>query len=252
MDEMITTKQLCFGYGEHLVLQQVTLQLRASRVTALFGPNGSGKSTLLRCLNGMLQPQSGCVLLGGIPIQQQSARQIAKQIAYVPAHEELVFPFSVQEMVFMGRTPHLHGLYRPTQEDKRVVQQILQQMDLLPLADHPYPQLSSGQQQLTLLARALAQQTDILLLDEPTSALDYKNQLLVWKRLSTLAQKGKTVLICTHDPNALLWFADEVIAMKNGTVLAQGKVKEVFDQTLLDQLYDGSCRLQENAVYPQR
>ena len=174
-------------------------------------------------------------------MQKKSVEQLARLVAYVPQEHKAPFPYSVKEVVLMGRTPHLEGALGIRTEDKQIVYDILQKLDILSLADRLYNELSGGQRQLVLLARALAQQTDLIFLDEPASSLDFRNQLLIWQVLRTIVSQGKTVFVCTHDPNHVLWFCDQVIVLNHHRVIADGHPGELLDGAILHQLYGPVC-----------
>lgn len=251
MSECIKINNVHFSYGDELVLNGVSSVLEQRGVHSLFGPNGSGKTTLLKCLAGLLRPQKGTILLSGQSIKKMTAKQISRKIAYVSQTHDVSFPFTVFEVVLMGRTPHLGGVGAgPSGHDKSVAKQALESVGIKELAKKPFTELSGGQQQMTLIARALAQDTPIIILDEPTSALDFKNQLLVWNTLRTLSDKGKTIIVCTHDPNHVFWFSDTVTVLKEGDIIGQGDAKELLTNNLLTSLYGEVCKVENGLVRP--
>ena len=178
-------------------------------------------------------------------------RERGHLIAYVPQEHSLSFPFTVEEVVLMGRTPHLGGLNRPRRKDEGMAHAAMEEIGIAELAEKPYTQLSGGQRQLVLLARAIAQDTPVIILDEPTSALDFRNQLLVYEILRKLAGKGKMIIACTHDPNHVKWFCDEVLILKAGMVLCQGAVSITLTESCLRELYGGICELRDGMIVPQ-
>ena len=248
MSWAVQVDHLNFDYTGDAVLRDVCALFQQGQLHALFGPNGCGKTTLLRCIVGLL-PCRG-VQVFGQPLHDLTPRQRARLVAYVPQEHRTGFPFTVQEVVLMGRTPHLGGLFGPRSQDVDRAQQALCRVGVQDLAQRPYTQLSGGQRQLVLLARALCQDAPLLVLDEPTSALDFKNQLLVWRCLCRLRDQGKTILVCTHDPNHLLWYCDQALCLQQGRVLAQGDARQLVQGPLLEQLYGSICRLQDGAVRP--
>ncbi|MEG1108971.1 MAG: ABC transporter ATP-binding protein, partial [Oscillospiraceae bacterium] len=238
MNGSICFENIHFAYGDEQVLNGVTAAIEEKGIHSLFGPNGSGKTTLLKCLAGLLRPQRGKILVCGQDMCHQSAKQISRKIAYVPQEYSLSFPFSVFEVVLMGRTPHLGGLGGgPSGHDRDETKLALESVGISDLSKKPFTELSGGQRQLALVARALAQDTPIIILDEPTSALDFKNQLLVWNTLRALKEKGKTIIVCTHDPNHVLWFSDTVTVLQNGNIVGQGKAEKLITNRLLSELY---------------
>lgn len=243
-------ENLHFSYDETEILHGVSAGLPAGDIYALFGPNGSGKTTLLKCLAGLLKPHEGEISICGKSLRKASPRDASRLMSYVPQEHQLSFPFSVREIVLMGRTPHLGGVRGPAAEDVQMANDAIERVGITALADRPYTQLSGGQRQLVMIARALAQDTPVVILDEPTSALDFKNQIHIWKMLSMLKEQGKTVIVCTHDPNHVLWFCDTVLVLCQGELLRQGPVREVMADELLNQLYGDICEMSGNTVRP--
>lgn len=237
-----------YSYGGGDVVRGVTAALDAGRLHALFGPNGSGKSTLLSCITGLL-PAPG-IRLCGQDAAALSVRRRSRLVAYVPQEHRLTFPFTAGEVVLMGRTPHLGGIGGPAAADRAAAQHALAAIGIDALAQHPYTRLSGGQRQLVLIARALAQDTPVIVLDEPTSALDFKNQMLVWQLLRRLADAGKTVIACTHDPNHLLWFCDHALVLERGRLIGDGDAAALVTGGMLERLYGGICRVENGAVRP--
>jgi len=171
-------------------------------------------------------------------------RELARRIAYVAQEHRPPFPYLVREVVLMGRTPHLGGVFGPSRRDRELSWSALVDVGIEDLADRSYTALSGGQRQLVLLARALAQDADVLLLDEPTAALDFGNQLLLWRTVQNLTSLGKTILICTHDPNHVLWFCQQVVVLdRDGRLRGQGSPHEVVTTDLVDHLYGSIAAL---------
>lgn len=244
-------KQVNFCYDKEMILKGVTGGFREAGLYGIFGPNGSGKTTLLKCCAGILSPQKGSIEFAGNSLHRMNYRERGHLISYVPQEHSLSFPFTVEEVVLMGRTPHLGGLNRPHRLDEEVAHAAMKEIGIAELSEKPYTQLSGGQRQLVLLARAIAQDTPVIILDEPTSALDFRNQLLVYEILRKLAGKGKMIIACTHDPNHVKWFCDEVLILKNGAVLCQGAVNETLTERCLQELYGGVCELRGGMIVPQ-
>lgn len=210
------------------VLRGVSLEVHPGRVTALFGPNGCGKSTLLRCMNGALRPQSGQITLDGRQIDTMQLGEIARQIAVVPQDTPADMPFSVAEMVLLGRYArgNLWGDVSP--EDRKVVSQCLERVDALDLAARPFSQLSGGERQRVIIARALAQQGQVLLLDEPAAHLDIAHQLELYRLVRQLAGEGHAILMVCHDILIAPMFVDEAVLMSAGSALAAGPAERVL------------------------
>ncbi len=240
---MLSVHNLSFQYDRTPVFHDVSFQVPAGRLCALFGPNGSGKTTLFKCCLNFLSVGGGEVAVDGERASGLRAAELARRIAYVPQEHALSFPYTVKEVVLMGRTPHLGGGFGIGAAHRTAVLDALRLLGIVDLAERPYNQLSGGQRQLALIARAIAQQTPLLLLDEPTASLDFDNQLRIWRLLRQLSAQGKTILVATHDPNHVLWFCDQVIVMGRGRLLADGPPGQVLGGDVLQQLYGRVCRV---------
>lgn len=228
---------LHFAYAGGSVLRGIDLQIDAGTVTALLGVNGAGKSTLLRLLMGFMRPSQGEVSLAGQALHTWPRRDVARHMAYVPQGHVSPFPYSVREIVLLGRLPH-SGLSRePGVEDAREVDAVLQRVGLSALAHRPYTQISGGELQLTLIARALAQGARTLILDEPVSGLDYGNQIRLLVLLRTLAAEGYAVLMSTHHPEHALWGADRVVVLQAGQITADGLPAHILTPSAIHSLY---------------
>lgn len=242
-DVMLSVSGLSFAYADHQVLDNIAFEVPTGSLCGLFGPNGSGKTTLFKCCLGLFK-HDGRVVIGGEELDTKKTGDAAKLVAYVPQEHRPPFPFSVMEVVLMGRTPHLGaGAFSIAQHDRDVCYESLERLGIAELAQRNYNALSGGQRQLVLIARALAQQTPMILLDEPTSALDFANQLKVWHLLQHLSSEGVTILACAHDPNHVAWFSDHVVMVNDSKVLVNGPTKESFTQENLNILYKHSCEV---------
>ena len=204
---------------------------------ALLGPNGGGKTTLLKTLLGLIRPKAGEVRLGGKPLDDYSIRERARTIAYVPQVHVGTFAFTVETVVLMGRSAHGTLFSRPSAHDREVAQGALERFGIAKLSMRPYTEISGGERQLVLLARALAQEPQFIVLDEPTASLDFGNQGKVMREIKALAASGHGVLFTTHDPNHALRAADRAFLLRDGTALAEGKVTEVLNRARLEELY---------------
>ncbi|WP_456471640.1 ABC transporter ATP-binding protein [Methanocaldococcus sp.] len=239
---MIKVENLSFNYVDFEVLKDISFEVNQGEICAIFGPNGAGKSTLFKCIVGFLKPNKGRILVDGKDIINLSPKERAKILAYVPQEHKPSFPYLVKEIVLMGRNPHL-SLLGPKKEDYEIAYKCLRQVGIGHLADRVYSNLSGGQRQLVLLARALAQETNIMLLDEPTSALDFKNQLKIWDILKKLKESGITIIVTVHDPNHVLWFCDKVIILNKGEILDIGSPLEVLNENNIKKLYGDICSI---------
>ena len=225
----LRVENLSFGYyAGHPVLNGLNLEIRTGQVTGLFGPNGCGKSTLLRCLNGALHPQSGAVLHEGQRLDKLTLREIAARIAVVPQETSAGVPFLVREMVMMGRFARWDLWGQESPEDHAAVHASLERVGAADLADRHFDELSGGERQRVIIARALAQETRVLLLDEPASHMDIAHQLEVFHLARELAGEGYTVLMVCHDLVVAPMFVDEAVLLKAGKVFARGTVPQVL------------------------
>lgn len=234
---MLQATQLDVGYPGHVVGRGFSLQLPPGQVLALLGPNGGGKTTLLKTLLGLLPPLQGRVLLDGQGLAALTAVQRARRLAYVPQGHAGAFAFSVADLVLMGRTAHGSLFTAPSRHDLAVVQSALDRMGIQHLAQRPATQISGGERQLALIARALAQEAAYVVLDEPTSALDFGNQGKVMREIRHLADAGLGVVFSTHDPNHARRYAHQALLVQGGGTLAQGPVAEVLAGDTLARLY---------------
>ena len=221
------------------VLRGVSFTATTGKLLCILGPNGSGKTTLLRCMLRQFKLDRGGLLLDGKEIERYSARELAKLVAYVPQTPLSAFAFSVQELVLMGRFAHGGALGLAAQEDLAVARLAMQMTQTLPFASRTLEELSGGEAQCVMIARALAQQPSVMLLDEPTSHLDIKNQLMIHKLMQRLAHDWGMAVICvSHEINQAAHFADELLLMRGGKVIAHGSPREVIRKETLQQVYD--------------
>jgi len=236
----MTVSGLTFQHprSDRPVLRDVSFEARQGAVNAILGPNGSGKTTLFKCLAGLWKPHAGSVCRDGQDILALSERKRSRLLAVVPQDHEAPFPYSVEAVVLMGRAAHVGALSAPGKRDLQIAGEAIETLRLQHLRLKPYTQISGGERQLTLVARALAQQAPILLLDEPTSHLDFRNQLQVLGKVREIAkERGITVLMTLHDPNLALLFADRVIVLNQGRVMATGSPEEVITESTLAAVY---------------
>ena len=228
---------LSIGYRDRVVGSHLDISLRPGEVLALLGPNGGGKTTLLKTLLGLLPPKGGEVQLGGRPLTSYTARERARHIAYVPQSHAATFAFDVETLVLMGRTAHGTLFSRPSPADRVIAIRMLERFGIAHLAGRPYTNISGGERQLTLLARALAQQPQFVVLDEPTASLDFGNQGRVMQEIRALGASGHGVLFTTHDPNHAMRAADRAFLLRQGVRIADGEVRTVLNRAQLEALY---------------
>ena len=234
---MLKIQNLSVSYGARKILHDLSFEVQSGEVLALIGPNGAGKSTLIRAASGVL-PYTGHISTNGDDFASLSTLQRARYIATVPQAASMPAAYTVWETVLFGRTPYLGFLGQPSQKDEELARQSLARVSALPFADRRVGELSGGEQQRILLARALCQATPILLLDEPTAHLDLQYQVGILELVTELAHKDKlAVLIALHDLNLAAHYADRIALMVAGNIKAMGKAKDVLKPELIQEAY---------------
>jgi len=234
---------LTIGYSGHVVGRSLDVTLRTGEVLALLGPNGGGKTTLLKTLLGLLPPRAGEVRLAERPLSAYSDRERARLVAYVPQSHAATFAFTVETVVLMGRTAHGNLFSRPTAADRDAAAGALARFGIAELRERPYTELSGGERQLVLLARALAQEPQFIVLDEPTASLDFGNQGRVMGEIRALKASGHGVLFTTHDPNHAMRIADRVYLLRQGSRIAEGVTGTTLNRPQLEALYGAPVEL---------
>jgi iron complex transport system ATP-binding protein len=244
-DTNLSFQGVTFGYQRHRtpVLRDVGFSLQPGRLTAILGPNGAGKTTLLYLALGWLRPWKGQIQLQGQHLFKYTRRERGRWLALVPQSEHTPFDYSVFEYVLMGRAAHLPPLGAPTDSDYEATWQALQQVGLVELAEQPVPQLSGGERQLMLLARAVAQNPRLLLLDEPTAHLDLRNKSRLIELLRNLRAQGVTLLMTNHEPEVVLALADDVLLIDPNGDVHFGPLEKVFTAETLSRIYQIPIRL---------
>ena len=242
-------KNLSFSYGSTQILKDINMELGSSDVLGIVGPNGAGKSTLLRCIDRILVPQNGTLLLDGQEMKQMSSMEIAKKIGYVPQSISNTFPATVFDTVLMGRRPHLG--WRSSEKDIDTVLEVLTMLKIKYLAMRDFNEISGGQQQKVLIARALAQDAEILLLDEPTSNLDIRHQLEVMEILTKLVKKkGLSVMMAIHDLNLASRYSDRIIMLNGGGIRDTGDPVSVLTAENIQSVYGVEVIVKHEADKP--
>ncbi len=234
----LRARGLRLGYGDDIVVDGLDLDVPDGQVTAVIGPNGCGKSTLLRALGRLLKPKSGEVLLDGRPLDRIPTRDVARIIGLLPQSPVAPDGLTVADLVMRGRHPHQNWFRQWSAADQDIVTEALEWTDMRELAGRPVDTLSGGQRQRAWISMALAQGTDLLLLDEPTTYLDLSHQIDVLDLVARLhAERGRTIVMVLHDLNLAARYADHVVAMRAGRIVAQGPPAEVFTVELLADVF---------------
>jgi ABC transporter, ATP-binding protein len=233
----IITNNLTIGY-QNPVLNDVNLSVNKGEILCVLGKNGSGKTTLFKTLLGLLPKLSGEILLDDQPFDFSKKQENAKKIAYIPQARKIDFSFTAFEVVLFGRTPHLSYFGFPSKKDKEIATETMAQIGILSLKDKVFSQMSGGEQQLTIIARALTQEPEYIVMDEPTSALDFGNQIKVIQQIKSLQNKHIGIVLSTHNPDHVFLCNSKVAVVKDGRLAVTGTPEEVMSETLLKSLYD--------------
>jgi len=224
---MYRLEGVSLSYDGTPALREATLEALRAEFVAVIGPNGAGKSTLLAVMAGLRPQYRGRCLYRQREVRAWPRRALAREVSYVPQHVRIEFPFTVEQVVLMGRTPHAGGLFE-SPADWEAVEQAMRKTDIVKLRRRDFRSLSGGEKQLVILASALAQQPRVLLLDEPTTFLDLRHQLAIYELLKELSQQGLLVVAATHDLNLAPAFADRLIALHSGRVCADASPEQVL------------------------
>lgn len=251
---LIEVRNISFGYDRQALFQNVGFQVNSGEILCLIGPNGCGKTTLLDCLLGTIKPRTGQIFFRGEEINTLRPSDIAKHIAYVPQDHEKSFPYSVLDIVLMGRTPYTGMFSSPSLEDRRIAEEALDLLGLKRFKDRPYTQLSGGEGQLVILARALAQKTPVIIMDEPTAHLDFKHELLIMETIVRLVREtGLSVIMATHFPNHAFYFENNNIAtsvalMNEKTLTAVGSPRDILSEENIKAVYNINAKVVSCAI----
>jgi iron complex transport system ATP-binding protein len=244
---IISAENINFSYAVKPVMERVSFAIDEAQIVAIIGPNGSGKTTLLKIINGTLFPDAGQMLIDGKETSRWSRKDIAQKVAIVPQETAVVFPFYAEEIVLMGRFPHLSNYRFENKKDYRIVHEAMEKTDTLSFAARRFDELSAGERQRVLIARALCQEPKVLLLDESTVFLDLKHQaqfLDLLRQLNTAQQL--TVIFVTHDIYLAAQHADRIILLYSGKIYAIGKPAEVITAANIKKVYDVDSLIDQN------
>ena len=247
MTMQLMVENLSFSYGPSPVVQDVSFTMGAGEILGIIGPNGSGKTTLLKLISRLLVPDQGKVLIDGQDTSRWSHRSLARTMAVVPQETQIHFDFTVEEIVEMGRSPYLGRFEAMSKYDRDVVIAAMEATSILPLAGRSIRELSGGERQRVIVARALAQEPQVLLLDEPTASLDINHEVEIFELLRTLTiQEGLVTIAVLHDLNLAAEYCDHFLLMSQGRVAATGMVEEVMTADNLSSVYGIDVVVYEN------
>lgn len=243
----IETRNVVFGYTERALFEGLTVSVGSGEFVGLVGPNGSGKTTFLNLLTRVLRPREGQILVDGVDVRSMSARDLASKMAVVPQEAIFIFPFTVSETVLMGRAPHLRSMLE-TDEDFLIAQEAMEMTGVAHLADRQVTNLSGGEKQGVLIARALAQRPTILLLDEPTAFLDIKHQVDIYDILTRLnRERQMTIIAVSHDLNLASNYCKRVLVFKEGRMRFDGPPEETITAETVRDVYGTDVVVRKNS-----
>lgn len=246
---MLSFSHVAVGYGEKLVLRDVSFQITKGEYVALIGSNGTGKSTLIKCVSGLLPLMGGEVQICGRDLRHLKAKERARMVAVVPQSYYVDYGFTVEDIVMMGRNPYIDLRHRESKKDREIAEHAMELTKTTQFRDRLYNELSGGERQRVILARAITQQPQIILLDEPTSALDLHHQIEVMELIRELNEKEQiTVVAVLHDINLASRFCSRIVILKDGTVKADGSVQEVINREEMESLYNMKLLVKNNPL----
>ena len=242
---VLKVKNISFAYTNKLIFEDISFSIEKGDILCILGPNGTGKTTLIKCLNALNPIKSGEILLNNENIQNLSYDRISESIGYIPQSHIPTFPFTVFEVVLMGRAPYLNLYETPKKDDEKIAMESLKTLGIHDLKDKSYTNLSGGERQLVFLARILCQQPDILILDEPTSHLDFGNQIKLLEIIDNLAKSGLSIIMTSHFPDHAFLCSNKVAIMRNKTFIDFGKPNDVITEDNLKKAYSIDVKLMD-------
>lgn len=242
---IVEVKNASFSYnGTCNIFDGTEFSIDEGEIFSILGPNGCGKTTLLKCINGLLKLKDGSVCVDGKNLHLLKRSDIGKKVGYVPQRQDMTFPYTVLEMVLMGRAPYLGIFSSPSARDVGIAMEAIETLGMLHLADRPYPNISGGEAQLVLIARALASKPKLLLLDEPTSHLDFRNQTVILDMLDKVAKKKNiATIMTTHFPDHALSISDKALLMGSGKVSIVGSTADVITESNLMDVFEMDVKI---------
>jgi iron complex transport system ATP-binding protein len=242
---MLEVRELSFGFPRRTVGSGVSFSLARGEVLCVLGPNGGGKTTLFRTILGLLDKHSGHIAFDGKAIEELSREQVARLAGYVPQGHSAYFAFTLREFVLMGRTSRLGAFSSPGRIDREIAERALESLGIGDLGGTPVTEISGGERQLALVARALAQEPQLLVMDEPTAGLDFGNQIRILEKITALAATGISILFSSHDPDQAFFCAQRALLLGEGRALEIGAPKDVIRSDTLERLYGVAIRIIE-------
>jgi iron complex transport system ATP-binding protein len=246
---MIEVRSISFRYHKDWVLQDVSFRVEKGEFIGVIGPNGSGKSTLLKILYRLLSPQQGEVFYELVPLKRMNRTDIAKKVAVVPQEAHLLFPFRVMQIVLMGRSPYLGNMMFERERDLEIARKAMEWTKIFPFSERPIDELSGGERKRVFIARALAQEPEVILLDEPTTNLDIHHQIDFLDLILTLnRERGLTIVMASHDMNIASEFCDRLILLQEGRIYKMGTPGEVITQENIERVYGCEVWVDQNPV----
>lgn len=233
-----------FGYPNKPILDDLNFELNTGEIICVLGKNGAGKTTFFKSMLGILSPLSGSILLNGKPIELWNRAQFARLVGYIPQARSLPFPFTVLDVVLFGRTAHLSTFGSPGKKDRMLAEECLDLLNISYLKNRTFTQLSGGEQQLVIIARALAQQPSFLIMDEPTSSLDFGNQIKIIRQVNALKNNALGIIMATHSPDHAFMCDADVAVIHEGKIKHVGHSNSIITETLLKEVYGIEVKIQ--------